>query len=103
MKLLTGNVSTIINQLAAQMNTTLRTIYCNIETIQDAGFVVNKLYCNVYQMGKVSRGMTDFKKTDLFHGGGSIPGCEDDCTSIANYVDNSINAANIEAIECVDK
>lgn len=66
MKLLTGNVSTTIDQLSAQMNTTSRTVYRYIETIRDAGFVVNKLYGNVYQMGKVSRGMTDFKKLIYF-------------------------------------
>lgn len=48
MKLLTGNVS--------------RTI----DTIRKAGFVVNKLYGNVYAMGKVARGLTDFKKLIYF-------------------------------------
>ena len=120
MKLLTGNVSTTIDQLAAQMNTTSRTVYRYIETIRDAGFVVNKLYGNVYQMGKVSRGMTDFKKLiyfteeEAYLAAKMIEGIDNnnalkrdlqrklasvyDCTSIANYIDNPANAANIEAL-----
>ena len=66
MKLLTGNVSRTIDQLAKEMGITPRTVYRYIDTIREAGFVVNKLYGNVYQMGKVSRGMTDFKKLIYF-------------------------------------
>lgn len=120
MKLLTGNVSTTIDQLAVQMNATSRTVYRYIETIRDAGFVVNKLYGNVYQMGKVSRGMTDFKKLiyfteeEAYLAAKMIEGIDNnnalkrglqrklasvyDCTSIANYIDNPANSANIEAL-----
>ena len=56
MKLLTGNVSRTIDQLAKELGITPRTVYRYIETIREAGFVVNKLYCNVYAMGKVARG-----------------------------------------------
>ena len=41
-------------------------MYRYIGTIREAGFVVNKLYGNVYQMGKVARGLTDFKKLIYF-------------------------------------
>lgn len=120
MKLLTGNVSTTIDQLAAQMNTTSRTVYRYIETIRDAGFVVNKLYGNVYAMGKVSRGLTDFKKLiyftdeEAYLAAKMIEGIDNnnalkrdlqrklasvyDCTSIANYIDNPANAANVESL-----
>lgn len=120
MKLLTGNVPTTIDQLSAQMNTTSRTVYRYIETIRDAGFVVNKLYGNVYQMGKVSRGMTDFKKLiyfteeEAYLAAKMIESIDNnntlkrslqrklasvyDCTSIANYIDNTANSANIEAL-----
>ena len=120
MKLLTGNVSTTINQLAAEMGTTQRTIYRYIETIREAGFVVNKLYGNVYQMGKVQRGLTDFKKLiyftdeEAYLAAKMIEGIDNnnalkrslqrklasvyDCTSIANYIDNTANSANIEAL-----
>lgn len=66
MKLLTGNVSRTIDSLAQEMGVTTRTVYRYIDTIREAGFVVNKLYGNVYQMGKVARGLTDFKKLIYF-------------------------------------
>lgn len=120
MKLLTGNVSRTIGSLAAEMGTTPRTIYRYIDTIRDAGFVVNKLYGNVYQMGKVQRGLTDFKKLiyftdeEAYLAAKLIEGIDNnnalkrslqrklasvyDCTSIANYIDNTANSANIEAL-----
>ena len=120
MKLLTGNVSTTIDQLAVQMNTTPRTVYRYLDTIREAGFVVNKLYGNVYAMGKVSRGLTDFKKLiyfteeEAYLAAKMIEGIDNnnvlkrdlqrklasvyDSTSIANYIDNPANAANVEAL-----
>ena len=120
MKLLTGNVSRTIDQLAAELGITPRTVYRYIDTIREAGFVVNKLYSNVYAMGKVSRGLTDFKKLiyftdeEAYLAAKMIEGIDNnnalkrdlqrklasvyDCTSIANYIDNPANAANIEAL-----
>ena len=120
MKLLTGNVSRTIDQLAAELGITPRTVYRYIDTIREAGFVVNKLYGNVYQMGKVARGLTDFKKLiyfteeEAYLAAKMIEGIDNnnalkrdlqrklasvyDCTSIANYIDNPANAANIEAL-----
>lgn len=120
MKLLTGNVSRTIDQLAKEMGVTTRTVYRYIDTIREAGFVVNKLYGNVYQMGKVNRGLTDFKKLIYFTEEEAylvtkmIEGIDNnntlkrdlqrklasvyDCTSIANYIDDSTNAANVEAL-----
>lgn len=120
MKLLTGNVSRTIDALAVEMGVTTRTVYRYIDTIREAGFVVNKLYGNVYQMGKVNRGLTDFKKLIYFTDEEAyltakmIEGIDNnnalkrdlqrklasvyDCTSIANYIDNPANAANIEAL-----
>lgn len=60
MKILTGNVSMTIDQIAKEMHITPRTIYRYIDNIREAGFVVNKLYGNVYAMGKVGRGLSDF-------------------------------------------
>ena len=119
MKLLTGNVSRTIDSLAAELGITPRTVYRYIDTIREAGFVVNKLYGNVYQMGKVSRGLTDFKRLiyftdeEAYLAAKMIEGIDDnnalkrslqrklacvyDCTSIASYIDNPANAANIEA------
>ena len=120
MKLLTGNVSRTIDQLAKEMGTTTRTIYRYIDSIREAGFVVNKLYGNVYAMGKVARGLSDFNKLIYFTEEEAyiiakmIDGldnnntlkrdlqrklaCFYDSTSIANYIDNPANAANIEAL-----
>lgn len=120
MKLLTGNVNRTIDQLAVEMETTPRTIYRYIDTIRDAGFVVNKLYGNVFAMGKVSRGLTDFNKLVYFTEEEAyitaklIQGIDNnnalkrdlqrklasvyDSTSIANYIDNAANAANVEAL-----
>ena len=120
MKLLTGNVSRTIDQLAGELGITSRTVYRYIDTIREAGFVVNKLYGNVYAMGKVSRGLTDFKKLiyftdeEAYLAAKMIEGIDNnnalkrdlqrklasvyDCTSIANYIDNPANAANIEAL-----
>ena len=66
MKLLTGNVSRTIDQLAKEMGITPRTVYRYIDDIREAGFVVNKLYGNVYAMGKVGRGLSDFNKLIYF-------------------------------------
>lgn len=120
MKLLTGNVSRTIDSLAAEMSITPRTVYRYIETIRDAGFVVNKLYGNVFQMGKVARGLSDFNKLIYFTEEEAyitarlIEGidnnnvlkrdlqrklaCVYDSTSIANYIGNAANADNVEAL-----
>lgn len=120
MKLLTGNVSRTIDQLAKGMGITPRTIYRYIDTIREAGFVVNKLYGNVYAMGKVARGLSDFNRLiyfteeEAYMTAKLIEGidnnnvlkrdlqrklaCVYDSTSIANYIDNTANAANVEAL-----
>ena len=120
MKILTGNVSRTIDQVAKEMGITPRTVYRYIDDIREAGFVVNKLYGNVYAMGKVGRGLSDFNKLIYFTEEEAyitaklIEGIDNnnvlkrdlqrklasvyDSTSIANYIDNSSNAANVEAL-----
>ena len=120
MKLLTGNVSRTIDQLAREMGITPRTVYRYIDDIREAGFVVNKLYGNVYAMGKVARGLSDFNRLiyfteeEAYMTAKLIEGidnnnvlkrdlqrklaCVYDSTSIANYIDNTANAANVEAL-----
>ncbi len=120
MKLLTGNVNRTIDQLAIEMGITPRTVYRYIDDIRDAGFVVNKLYGNVYAMGKVARGLSDFNKLIYFTEEEAyivarlIEGidnnnalkrdlqrklaCVYDSTSVANYIDKTANAAIIEAL-----
>ena len=120
MKLLTGNVSRTIDQLAEEMSITSRTVYRYIDDIRNAGFVVNKLYGNVFAMGKVGRGLSDFNKLiyfteeEAYLAARLIEGIDNnnalkrdlqrklasvyDSTSIANYIGNANNAANIEAL-----
>ena len=120
MKLLTGNVSRTIDHLAKEMGITSRTVYRYIDTIRDAGFVVNKLYGNVYAMGKMNRGLSDFNKLiyfteeEAYIAARLIEGIDNnnvlkrdlqrklasvyDSTSIANYIDNPANADNVEAL-----
>ena len=120
MKLLTGNVSRTIDQVAKEMSITPRTVYRYIDDIREAGFVVNKLYGNVYAMGKVGRGLSDFNRLTYFTEEEAyitakmIEGIDNnnvlkrdlqrklasvyDSTSIANYIDNTANAANVEAL-----
>ena len=120
MKLLTGNVSRTIDQVATEMGITSRTVYRYIDTIREAGFVVNKLYGKVYAMGKVGRGLSDFNKLIYFTEEEAyivakmINGIDNnnvlkrdlqrklasiyDSTSIANFIDNTATAANVEAL-----
>ena len=125
MKLLTGNVSRTIDQLAVEMGITPRSVYRYIDDIRDAGFVVNKLYGNVFAMGKVARGLSDFNRLIYFTEEEAyitaklIEGIDNnnalkrdlqrklvsvyDSTSIANYIDNSANATNVEALAAAIK
>lgn len=120
MKLLTGNVSRTIDQVAIEMGITSRPVYRYIDTIREAGFVVNKLYGNVYAMGKVGRGLSDFNKLIYFTEEEAyivakmINGIDNnnvlkrdlqrklasiyDSTSIANFIDNTATAANVETL-----
>lgn len=93
MKLLTGNVSRTIDQVAAELGITLRTVYRYIDTIREAGFVTNKLYGNVYAMGKVQRGLTDFNRLIYF--------TEKEAHITAQLIagiDNPANAVNVESL-----
>ena len=120
MKILTGNVSRTIDQIAKELGITPRTIYRYIDDIREAGFVVNKLYGNVYAMGKVGRGLSDlnkliyFTEEEAYITAKMIEDIDNnnvlkrdlqrklasvyDSTSIANYIDNTANAANVEAL-----
>lgn len=125
MKLLTGNVSQTIDQLAKELGITARSVYRYVNDIREAGFVVNKLYGNVYAMGKITRGLSDFNKLIYFteeeayltakmiesidnnnalkRGLQRKLACVYDCTSVANYIDNTSNAANIESLSAAIK
>ena len=102
------------------LGTTSRSVYRYIDTMRDAGLVVNKLYGNVYQMGKMSAtypnlnkfvyfteeeayilnnmienlSVTNSLRQDLKRKLYSVY----DCTSISNYSERCNNAPNIEAL-----
>lgn len=120
MKLMTGNTTLSIEDLATKMGTTTRTVYRYIDTMRDAGLVVNKLYGNVYQMGKMSTGFPNltkfiyFTEEEAYILNNMIENLSVnnslkkdlkrklysvyDCTSIANYTERCNNAPNIEAL-----
>ena len=120
MKLVTGNTTLSIEDLAMKMGTTTRTVYRYIDTMRDAGLVVNKLYGNVYQMGKMSTGFPNlakfiyFTEEEAYILNNMIENLSVnntlkkdlkrklysvyDCTSIANYTERCNNAPNIEAL-----
>lgn len=103
-----------------KMGTTTRTVYRYIDTMRDAGLVVNKLYGNVYQMGKMSTGFPNlakfiyFTEEEAYILNNMIENLSVnntlkkdlkrklysvyDCTSIANYTERCNNAPNIEAL-----
>ena len=113
-------MSRTIDQVAKEMSITPRTVYRYIDDIREAGFVVNKLYGNVYAMGKVGRGLSDFNRLiyfteeEAYITAKMIEGIDNnnvlkrdlqrklasvyDSTSIANYIDNTVNASNVEAL-----
>lgn len=120
MKMMTGNTNFTIGELADKLGTTERTIYRYIDSMRDAGFVVNKVYGNVYQMGKMSRQLPNLKKFIYFTEeeayilSGMLENLSAtnslkadlkrkllsvyDCTSIAQYSERANNAPNIEAL-----
>ncbi len=120
MKMMTGNTNFTIGELADKLGTTERTIYRYIDSLRDAGFVVNKVYGNVYQMGKMSHQLPNLKKFIYFTEeeayilSGMLENLNFtnslkadlkrkllsvyDCTSIAQYRENANIAPNIEAL-----
>lgn len=112
MKILTGNVSMTIDQIAKEMHITPRTIYRYIDNIREAGFVVNKLYGNVHAMGKVGCWLSDFTEEEAYITAKLIEGINNNAlkrdlqrelasvyniTSIGNYVGNAACAENVKA------
>lgn len=120
MRMMTGNTGFTIGELADKLGTTERTIYRYIDSLRDAGFVINKVYGNVYQMGKMSRQLPNLKKFIYFTEeeayilSGMLENLSVtnslkadlkrkllsvyDCTSIAQYSEKANVAPNIEAL-----
>lgn len=59
MELLTGNTSLTVEELADWLDTTYRSIYRYIDSFREAGFTVQKVRPQVYQLLSPARGRTD--------------------------------------------
>jgi len=66
MKMMSGNVNYGIDELGEKLGMSYRTIYRYIDTFKSSGFVVEKLYGNVYKLGKMPRTSCDFSKLIYF-------------------------------------
>jgi len=66
MKMMSSNVNYSIDELSEKLGMSYRTIYRYIDTFKEAGFVVEKLYSNVYKLGKMPKMACDFSKLIYF-------------------------------------
>ena len=65
-KLMTGNVSYTIDELAKKLDTSYRSIYRYIETFKDAGFAVQKVSAGVYKLSTIDNKLPDISKLVYF-------------------------------------
>ena len=66
MKLMTGNTTWTVEELADKLGTTYRTIYRYIETFRDAGFAVRKVRTGVYELVTMGRQERDISRLVYF-------------------------------------
>lgn len=120
LRLLSGNVTYTVDELADRLDTSWRSIYRYIDTLKSAGFAVEKVYGNVYRLVSMKDARFDLSKVVMFSDeeaaivNGMIDGLDNtnalkiglkrklaavyDSTSIANYIGSKSNAANTQAI-----
>lgn len=120
MQLLASNVDYTIDELARKLDTSYRSIYRYIDTFKDSGFVVEKLYGNVYKMTTMPKSYPNFDKLLYFSEEEAVlvnslldrldptNALKTDLkkklaviyntTSIADFVDKRSNAVNVEAL-----
>ena len=120
MRLMASNSNYTIDELAAKLKMSYRTIYRYIDTFKSSGFAVSKLYGNVYKLGKMPRRAPDFEKLIYFSEeeayivNSLIDNLDQtnnlkvnlkrklatiyNSTSIVEYVDKKSNTANIRAL-----
>ncbi len=118
MKMMSGNINFTIEELSKRLDMSPRTIYRYIDTIKNAGYVVNKLYTNTYKIASVPQSMPDFDKMLYFSEEESYlinslldrlsptnslkKGIKEklaviyDKTAIADFVDRRSNAAHVQ-------
>ena len=120
MKLMSGNVNYSVDQLSERLDMSERTIYRYIDTFKAAGFVVTKLYGNIFKLGKMPKNAVDidkliyFSEEEAYLVNSLIDSLDPSnslksnlknklsaiygCTSIADYIDRRSNAAHVEAL-----
>jgi predicted DNA-binding transcriptional regulator YafY len=120
MKMLSGNTNYTIDELAKKLDLSYRSIYRYIDTFKASGFVVQKLYGNVYTIGKMPKSYADlknliyFSEEEAYIVNSLINGLDStnllkanlkkklsavyNCTSIINYVQNPQVSENIEML-----
>lgn len=120
LRLLSGNVTYTVDELADRLDTSWRSIYRYIDTLKSAGFAVEKVYGNVYRLVSMKDAHFDLSKVVMFSDeeaaivNGMIDGLDNtnalkiglkrklaavyDSTSIASYIGSKSNAANVQAV-----
>ena len=123
--LMSGNRIYTVDELAAELETSQRTIYRYIDTFKEAGFAVEKVDDYKYRLVNIRKGVKDlhnivyFSPEEAYMTARLIEGIDNnnvlkrdlqrklasvyDSTSIANYIDNTANAANVEALAAAIK
>ena len=66
MKLMTGNTTYTVEELAGKLGTTYRTIYRYIDTFREAGFAVRKVRTGVYELVTTGRRSRDIDRLVYF-------------------------------------
>lgn len=120
MTLMSGSVEYTIDELADKLETSYRSIYRYIDTFKQCGFAVEKIHGNVYRLAKLSPKYPDLDKLVYFSEEEAYmvnrlidrldptnslkAGLQRklaaiySSTSIADFVDKSTNASNVESL-----
>ena len=88
MRLMASNSNYTIDELAAKLKMSYRTIYRYIDTFKSSGFAVSKLYGNVYKLGKMPRRAPDFEKLIYFS--------EEEAYIVNSLIDNLDQTSNLK-------
>ena len=86
MKMLSGNTNYTIDELGKKLGISYRSIYRYIDTFKASGFVVEKLYGNVYSIGKMPKSYVDLKNLIYF---------TEEEAYIVNSLINSLDSTNL--------
>ena len=120
MTLMSGSVEYTVDELARKLDTSYRSIYRYIDTFKACGFAVEKVHGNVYRLAKLSPKYPDLDKLVYFSEEEAYlvnhlidrldptnalkAGLQRklaaiySSTSIADFIDQRSNAANVEAL-----